>query len=151
MTRTEERYAQKSLLTTSLVKNSLLKRTTSLLYRYWGSKCLQDMPPCIQRFRMRRMRYSYKIIVHVPGRDLATADALSKAPLHRSLTRDEKQLNKYFNLHVSHIMECLPTTQLCLQEILLYQDENEICSKLKQFCSKERLKKHHPNCSLTLY
>ena len=74
------------------------------------------MPPRIQRFRMRLMRYSYKI-VHVPRKDLTTADALSKAPLHRSLTKShEKQLNEDLNLYVSHIMQCLPTTERRFQE-----------------------------------
>ena len=96
------------------------------------------------------MRYSYQI-VHVLGKDLTTADTLSRAPLHRSLTKDEKQLNEDLNLYVSHIVECLPTTERRLQEIRLHQDEDEVCSKLKLFCSEGWPEKHHLNCSLQPY
>ena len=85
------------------------------------------MPTRIQRFRMRLMRYSYQI-VHVPGKDLTTADTLSRAPLHRSLTKDEKQLNEDLNLYVSHVVECLPT-----------------------LCSEGWPEKHHLHCSLQPY
>ena len=46
----------------------------------------------------------------------------SRAPLHRSLRKDEKQLNEDINLYVSHIVERLPTTEWRLQEIRLRQD-----------------------------
>ncbi|KAL8565639.1 hypothetical protein ACOMHN_063470 [Nucella lapillus] len=43
------------------------------------STALSKMPPRIQRFRLRLMRYSPKVI-HVAGKDQLTADALSRAP-----------------------------------------------------------------------
>ena len=58
---------------------------------------------------MRLMRYSYQR-VHAPGKDLTTADTLSRAPFHRNLTKDEKLLSEDLNLYVSHRVECLPTT-----------------------------------------
>ncbi|PFX21652.1 Transposon Ty3-I Gag-Pol polyprotein [Stylophora pistillata] len=162
MTSTEQRYAQieKEALATTwacekfadfvLGKEFLIETDHKPLVPLLGSKCLQDMPPRIQRFRMRLMRYSYQI-VHVPGKDLTTADTLSRAPLHRSLTKDEKKLNEDLNLYVSHIVECLPTTERRLQEIRLHQDEDEVCSKLKLFCSEGWPEKHHLNCSLQPY
>ena len=87
------------------------------------------------------MRYFYQI-VHVPGKDLSTADALSRAPLSRSLTKDEKQPNDELNLYVSHVIDCLPTTERRLQEIRLHQDEDEICSSLKEFCREGWPDKH---------
>ena len=98
-----------------------------------GSKNLYDMPPRIQRFRLRLMRYSYTI-VHVPGKDNVTADALSRAPLTRDLTKAEKQLNEDMSLYVANIIECLPTTERRLDEIRLQQDEDEVCRKLKEYC-----------------
>ena len=98
-----------------------------------GSKNLYDMPPRIQRFRMRLMRYFYTI-VHVPGKDNVTADALSRAPFTRDLTKAEKQLNQDMSLYVANIIECLPTIERRLDEIRLQQDENEVCRKLKEYC-----------------
>ncbi|KAJ8027672.1 hypothetical protein HOLleu_29679 [Holothuria leucospilota] len=43
-----------------------------------GQKDLNDLPPRIQRFRIRLMRYSYNI-VHIPGKDLVVPDDLSRA------------------------------------------------------------------------
>jgi len=99
---------------------------------------------------MRLMRYSYRI-VQVPGKDLCTADALSRAPLYQSLTKDEKQLNDELNLYVLHVIDCLPTTERRLQEIRLHQDVDEICSKLKEFCREGWPEKHRLKIALLLY
>ena len=64
------------------------------------------------------MRYSCRI-VHVPGKDLGTADAFSRAPLYEGLTKHVKQLNAELNLYVSHVINGLPTTERRLQEIRL--------------------------------
>ena len=45
-----------------------------------SSKDLSQMPPRILRFRMRMMRFA-PTVVHVPGKDQITADALSRAPV----------------------------------------------------------------------
>ena len=118
MTSTEQRYAQieKEALATTwacekfadfvlcIRKEFLIETDHKPLVLLLGSKCLQDMPPRIQRFRMRLMSYSYQI-VHVPGKDLTTAYILSRAPLHLRLTKDEKQLNEDLNL-------CLPRSRM---------------------------------------
>ena len=155
MTSTEQRYAQrlgpaKSSQITFWVKILPSETDHKPLVPLLGSRCLHDMPPRIQRFRMRLMRYSYRI-VHVPGKDLCTADALSRAPLYQSLTKDEKQLNAELNLYVSHVIDCLPTTERRLQEIRLHQDEDEICSKLKEFCREGCPEKHCLKSALLPY
>ena len=48
-----------------------------------GQKTLDELPPQIQRFRMRLVRFRQNIS-HVPGKDLITADTLSWAPLVES-------------------------------------------------------------------
>ncbi len=58
-----------------------------------GTKALEDLPPRIQRFRLRLLRYTYNI-VHVPGKLLVTADALSRAPVVRELSSDKKGTGK---------------------------------------------------------
>ena len=45
-----------------------------------GLKLLDQLPLRVQRFRLRLMRYSYDI-TYVPGKNLHTADALSRAPI----------------------------------------------------------------------
>ena len=45
-----------------------------------SSKDLSDIPPRVQRFRMRLMRFQYTIS-HTSGKNLYSADTLSRAPL----------------------------------------------------------------------
>ena len=44
-----------------------------------GTKALDEMPPRIQRLRMRLLRFDFTIS-HVPGKEHTTADALSRTP-----------------------------------------------------------------------
>ena len=54
------------------------------LVSFLGSKSLEDLPARIQRSRMRMMSLTYTIS-HVPGKNLCSADALSRAPIVRPL------------------------------------------------------------------
>ena len=149
-TSTGQRYAQieKEALATTwacekfadyiLRKEFKVEKDHKRLIPLLGSKCLQDLPPKIQRFRMRLMCNSYQI-VHVPRKDLTTADTLSRAPLHRSLTNEE------LKLYVSHV------TEHRLQEVPSDQDEDEICLKLKEFCREGWPEKHKMNDALQPY
>ena len=51
-----------------------------LIYLFSADKSLDAIPPRIQRFRLRMMRFSYNIS-YIPGTTLCTADALSCFPL----------------------------------------------------------------------
>ena len=44
------------------------------------AKSFDELPPRIQRMKMKLMRFSYNI-VHVPGKELYTAQTLSRAPV----------------------------------------------------------------------
>lgn len=60
-----------------------------------GSRSLDELPPCIQRLRMRLMRFSYTIS-HVPGEDIATADVLSRGPIENTAGGlQEEEVNLY--------------------------------------------------------
>ena len=45
------------------------------------------MPARVQRFRLRLLKFNYNIY-HVPGKQLSTADALSRAPVSQAETED---------------------------------------------------------------
>lgn len=95
-----------------------------------GSKDLNELPPRIQRLRMRLMRYRYTIS-HVPGKDMATADVLSRAP--QKDMKDTK-LETELNLYVNMVMDSLPATEKRLQEIKEHQDRDEILRQVKKYC-----------------
>ena len=58
---------------------------------------------------MRLMKYSFKI-VHVPGKELVTADTLSREPLDKQLSKEDERLNEDLHLYVSHILESFQST-----------------------------------------
>ena len=69
-----ERFSEYILGTTYTIETDH-KPLVSLL----ATKELHKLPPMIQRFRLRLMRYNPDV-VHVPGKQQVTADALSRAP-----------------------------------------------------------------------
>ena len=98
-----------------------------------GAKPLVDMPPRIQRFRMRLMRYNYQI-VHVPGKELWTADALSRAPAHTSQPSvADTDLLEDTNVYVDSIVSDSPASQGKLREIQIMQEEDPVCRVLLSY------------------
>ena len=92
MTDTEKRYAQieKEALASTwacekfsdyiLGKSIIIETDHKPLVPLLGTKQLDSLPPRVLRFRLRLDRFTYTII-YVPGKDLHTADTLSRAPL----------------------------------------------------------------------
>ena len=162
MTSSEQRYAQieKEALATTwacekfsnyiIGKDITIETDHKPLVPLLGSKALYDMPPRIQRFRMRLMRYSYTI-KHIPGKDLVIADTLSRAPLSGPLTKQDKQLSEDLNLYVSSVIEGLPASEKRLQQIRSYQNEDEVCQQLKEFSQGEWPDKSNLRSALKSY
>ncbi len=98
-----------------------------------GTKALDDLPPMIQRFRLRLLRYTYNI-VHVPGKSLVTADTLSRAPIVRELSSEEKELEREAQVFVDAVHHCLPASQSKLQQIADEQQHDRICRELIERC-----------------
>ena len=153
LTETEQRYAQieKEALAVTwscerfsdyLVGKSFKIQTDHKpLIPLLGSKDLDSLPPRIQRFRMRLMRFSFTI-EHVPGKDLITADALSRAPLP-DVTAADKQFQEDVYLFVNHVVESLPASDSRREEIRKHQEEDHICRQVVQYCKEgwpERVK-----------
>ena len=95
-----------------------------------GSKNLDELPPRIQRLKMRLMRYIYTIS-HVPGKNIATADVLSRAPERAA---GDKDLETEINLYAHQVMSSLPATERRLQQIKDHQDKDDILKQVNQYC-----------------
>ena len=91
MTDTERRYAQ--------IEKEALATTWAL--EHWA---------------MRLMRYSFSI-VHVPGKYLYTADALSRAPLRGTIDRGSEEFHREVNFYVNAVLVQLPASDRRLEEI----------------------------------
>ncbi|XP_046855956.1 uncharacterized protein K02A2.6-like [Xenia sp. Carnegie-2017] len=147
MTTTEERYAQieKEALATTwacekfndylLGMDFVIETDHKPLVPLLGSKILDQLPPRIQRFKMRLMKYSFTIR-HIPGKELVVADALSRAPNMKQPTKSDNNLSEDLNIYVAQIVQNIPASERRLEEIRRHQQEDPVCTKLVEFCSE---------------
>ena len=152
MTETETRYAQieKEALATTwacerfstyiLGKKFQIETDHKPLVPLLGAKELNNLPPRILRFRLRLARFDYSIS-HVPGKMLHTADALSRAPSMNSVNDTELQQDAETLLNIS--VQSLPITEATLEEYRKGQDEDGICSSVKEYCKQGWPKKRN--------
>ena len=78
------------------------------------TKDLDKTPARCQRLLMRLMRFN-PVAVHVPGKDLVIADALSRHPQNH--TTDEMELEENVQAYVDAIVESWPTSTPRLQTL----------------------------------
>ena len=74
------------------------------------------------------MRYSYSIS-HVAGKDLCTADTLSRAHDPQA-----QQFQQHIQAYINLTVENFPATDAEMKEILQAQDEDPVYQKIKSFC-----------------
>ncbi|XP_048585791.1 uncharacterized protein K02A2.6-like [Nematostella vectensis] len=94
-----------------------------------GSKDLDTLPPSVQRFRMRLMRFHYSI-QHIPCKDLIMADMLSRAPVE-NCDGQEENLHEVSQEFVDHVVA---TANRQLDNIAALQREDEVCQLLMKYC-----------------
>ena len=147
LTDTEKRYAQieKEALAATWACERLASYLLGLhftlqtdhkpLVPLLSTRGLDDLPPRILRFRLRLLRFSYTI-VHVPGKQLITADALSRAPLEGPPTAGDLQLEKEVEVFVDCVLSSLPATDKRLEEIKKAQKEDKVCAKVTEHNSQ---------------
>ncbi len=144
MTSTEQRYAQidkEALafiwacerLSDYLVGLKFLIHTDHKpLVPLFSRKHLEELPIRVQRFRMRMMRFQFSI-AHVPGKDLAIADALSRTPASEPSTADEL-LQQEASAFVNQVVQHLPATEQRIDEIKQLQRDDEACQHISRYC-----------------
>ena len=143
LTETEQRYAQieKEALAFTwacerfedylIGKKFKIETDHKPLVPLFSTKELSELPIRIQRFRMCMMQFHFTII-HVPGKNLVMADALSKAPVdNRSM--DGTSIQKEAEAYVHLIMSSMPVTEKRLTDIHVSQDKDEICLQVKKY------------------
>ena len=151
MTEAEKRYAQiekKALATVwscekfedyILGKQIEIETDHKPLVPLFNSKYLDALPPRVLRFRLRMTRFSYTVI-HVPGKLLYVADALSRAPLPplSSLSLSQNKLEQEAEMYMEAVVTALPAVSPAskgrLKEYSDAQALDPVCSELIQFC-----------------
>ena len=146
MSQTEGRYAQiekealaitwayGKFLNYILGRKFFLETDHKPLIPLLNSKHLDVLPPRIVRFRLRLGKFDYHVC-HVPGKLLFTADALSRAPMSETadgLLQDEVELFVEGMTQTS-----LPATPARLEEYSKVQEEDPVCSQIRQYCTSQ--------------
>ncbi|KAJ8355042.1 hypothetical protein SKAU_G00226090 [Synaphobranchus kaupii] len=146
MTPTEQRYAQvekEALAATWACERFscfILGRPFELetdhkpLVSLLGGKALDDLPPRIQRFRMRLMRYNYTVN-HVPGKSLWTADTLSRAPRRAARAHTDTSLLEDTNIYVDSVISNIPVSGDYLSSLHEHLEADSTCSALMEYCT----------------
>ena len=98
----------------------------------FSTKNLEELPARVQRFRLRMMRFNFTIS-HVPGKQLAIADMLSRAPAEPPDV-DDYNLDLASQAFVNYIVESLPASEQQLQRIKQIQRQDQVSKQIIQFC-----------------
>ena len=98
----------------------------------FSNKNLDELPIRVQRFRLRLMRYSFTIS-HVAGKDLAIADALSRAPVSEP-TAEDLLLQKSTNAFIDFTMEYHPKSEKGIQQIRRQQEVDAVIKQVARYC-----------------
>ena len=144
LTETEQRYAQieKEALAMTWaceryedflvgLKTFTIETDHKPLLSLMKSKALDLLTPRIQRFRMRMMRFSYEL-EFVAGKNLATADTLSRAPGSQPGQEDRKKEEETKD-YVSFVSNLISISDSRLEEVRQEQDKDRECSMIKTF------------------
>ena len=91
-------------------------------------KSLDELTPRLQRFKMRLMRFVFTV-EHTAGKNLITADALSRAPVSAPAEQDMRQ-EVEMGLFVRSVIDDIPITDLLMTKIQENQNLDEVCSRL---------------------
>lgn len=147
MTETERRYAQieKEALAATwacekftdylLGCKFLIESDHKPLIPLLNTKQLDRLPPRVLRFRLRLTQYDYAV-EHVPGKNLHTADALSRAPAAESKERDLILQEKVEAFVTSIVEHSLPATKQRLNTYRQAQGNDPVCKELKEYCRR---------------
>ncbi|KAG5894930.1 hypothetical protein JTB14_008889 [Gonioctena quinquepunctata] len=110
----------------------LLQTDHRPLIQVLQTKPIDELTPRLQRFRIRLMRYDYKIY-YSPGKDLVVADALSRNFSADQAKPSENELASEVEAHVRLVVQSLQVKPLFLEEIKVEQAKDAILSKIKDF------------------
>ena len=146
MTPTEQCYSQIEKEALALVwacenfstfvigKRVMLETDHKPLVPLMGQTNLDCLPPCILHFRICLMRFDYSII-HVPGKSLHAADALSCAPISGPSDLHSREANQTESF-VDNIVSSLPADPDRLLKYCDAQRKDDVCSRVIAFCKK---------------
>ena len=104
--------------------------------------CLDQLPPRIQRMRMRLMRFHIKSLVHIPGKEMYASDMLSRMIPKDEAVKKDAELQSEINDYMFSVIDAIPVSDVKLKQLIDAQDEDEITKKIKEYCLEGWPEKH---------
>jgi hypothetical protein len=97
-------------------------------------RALDDIPPRIQRLRIRLMRYDYSV-VYVAGNSMGTADTLSRFPLANEppLIDSADVVERY----ISFVVNSLPVTDILVAKVRAASATDDVIQQVLTLCGDE--------------
>lgn len=95
------------------------------------TKFLDDLSPRLQRLRMKLLRFHFTVM-HTPGKDLGTADLLSRKPVGKPQRSDLKLQNELLQCTIGAV-QLIPATTPMMERIRTEQQNSEIGRQIRQF------------------
>ena len=99
-----------------------------------SSKEIACMPPRIQRFRLRLMRFS-PTVVYVPGKQQVTADALSRAPVGTPTESDINFVEATAEMERQAI-NALPASTEKIEAVRRGQQNDPVLCDVREYCNR---------------
>eukprot|EP00794_Sanderia_malayensis_P016472 gene16472-18109_t len=98
--------------------------------------CLDQLPPRIQRMRMRLMRFNIKSMVHIPGKEMYASDMLSRMiPVSRE-DNEHSDIDTEIEHFVCSIIDTIPVSDIKLRQLMEAQNEDEVTKKVIEYCQE---------------
>ena len=98
----------------------------------FSKKPLELLPIRVQCFRLCMMCFDFTIS-HVPGKELYSADTLSRPPFS-SVTVGDDQFQAEVGAYMNLLVQTLPATETRLQQIREAQLADHVCSQVMEYC-----------------
>ena len=102
---------------------------------------IDQLPPRIQRMRMRLMRFHIKSLIHIPGKEMYASNMLSRM-IPKDGNAMQNELESEINDYVCSIIDTIPISDKKLQQLIEAQDEDEVTKKVKECCLEGWPEKH---------
>lgn len=99
-----------------------------------SSSRLDELSPRLQRFRMRLLEFDYTI-AHIPGKEMHTADVLSRKPQKETDNSRPRSLSKAIVEHEILTVELLPASHDMLEKIKAAQENDPVLARVRDYCT----------------
>ena len=97
-----------------------------------SKRAFDDIPPRIQRMRIRLLRFDYSV-KYVAGSQIGTADTLSRFPLnHEPVLVDSADVVEQ---HIRHVVETLPITDALIDRVLAASASDDAIKRITAICT----------------